>query len=61
MVLFDQLAGAYELGVDVAGGEQPVVADLGVAVGQNVQQETADELVRGQRTGIVVLGAPGGP
>jgi hypothetical protein len=58
-VALEQLPRAGELGVHVAGGEQSVVADFGVAVGQHVQQEAADELVRGQRAGIAVLGAEG--
>ena len=48
-----------KLAVDVGGGEQAEVADLDEAAGQDVEQEAADEFVRGERDGGAVLGGEG--
>ena len=41
----EQLLSAEQAGVDVARGKQPVVADLEELVRQDVQEESADELL----------------
>ncbi len=45
----DQLPGTRDVGVAAGAGEQPVVADPVEALGQGVEQEAPDELVRRQR------------
>ena len=54
-----KLAGARDVGGAVAIGEQPVVADAMEALRQDVHQEAADELVRGERHRLVAGGAVG--
>jgi hypothetical protein len=53
----EQLLGASEQGVDVGRSEQSVVSDLDETVGQNVEEEAADELVGGDRAGGIATGA----
>ncbi len=48
-----------ELRVDVARGEQPVVAQRDEAVGQDVQQEAAEGFVRVQRRDFFAAGTEG--
>lgn len=48
-----------ELGVDVAGGEQAMMADLDEALGQHVQHEPPEKLVGGERDGGRTAGAEG--
>ena len=48
-----QLASAGQVGGALAVGEQAVVADAMEALGQDVDQEAADELVGGQRHRLV--------
>ena len=48
-----QLAGLGEVGGAHAAGEQAMVADALQALGQNVDQKAADELVRIQRHGRI--------
>src|SRR6195952_1745946 len=50
-----QVADAGEIGAAGDAGEQAVVADAVEALGQDVQEEAPDELVRGQRQGAVAL------
>jgi len=45
----DQLLGARDIGFAGGAGEQPVVADAVKSPGQDVKQETSDELVCGKR------------
>jgi len=54
-----QPSGNGELGVDVAGGEQAVVPDLGEALWQDMEQEAPDELVWLQSGGLSVAGGEG--
>src|SRR6266545_2010001 len=49
-------AGENEFGAEIAAGQQAVVADLDEAVGQNVEQEAADEFLRGHGDAFAVLG-----
>src|SRR6266545_8084889 len=49
-------AGENEFGAEIAAGQQAVVADLDEAVGQNVEQEAADEFLRGHGDALAVLG-----
>ena len=52
-----QLASASDIGGAVfAVGEQPVVADAMQALGQHMDQESPDELMRRQRLGLVPAG-----
>src|SRR5262249_24318454 len=53
----EQLAGACDVVGALAAGEQAIVADAVEARGQYVHQETADELVGGERHQLVALGA----
>ena len=56
----EQLARSRQVGLATAVGEQPVVADVMEAAGQDVQQEATHELVRIERHRLVmplVLGA----
>src|SRR3954471_15901586 len=45
----DQLPGSCDIGLAAAAGEQPIVADAVEPLGQDVKQETPDELVGGER------------
>src|SRR3954454_7193845 len=42
----NQLPGSYDVGLTGGAGEQPVVADAVEPLGQDVEQEAPDELVR---------------
>ena len=53
----EQPARAVEVLGTAAVGEQAVVSDAVAALGQDVEEETTDELVRGQRHGLVSLAA----
>jgi hypothetical protein len=51
------LASTSDIGSAVfAVGEQPVVTDAMQALGQHMDQEAPDELMRGQRHGLVPAG-----
>ena len=53
----EQLASTSDIGGAVfAVGEQPVVTDAMQALGQHMDQEAADELMCGQRHGLVAVG-----
>ena len=52
----EQLAGADDILGTFAAGQQAIVADAVEACGQHVHQETADELVGGERHDLVALG-----
>jgi len=53
----EQLASTSDIGGAVfAVGEQPVVADAMQALGQHMDQESPDELMRRQRLGLVPAG-----
>ena len=52
----EALSGDGQLGVDVAGGPQAVVANAHEAGGDDVLHEAADELDRRHRRGVVVAG-----
>ena len=53
----EQLASTSDIGGAVfAIGEQAVVADAMQALGQHMDQEAPDELMRGQRHGLVAAG-----
>src|SRR5919106_4075316 len=51
----EQLPGAGDVRLARGAGEEPVVADAVEALGQDVEQEAPDELVRRQRHGAVSL------
>ena len=51
----EQLAGAFETGLASASGEEAIVADAVEAVGQHVDQETADELAGGQTHNLLAV------
>ena len=51
---FEQRSCECELGVDVAGGEQAVVADLHEAAGPDVLEKAADEFQRFEATHVPV-------
>ncbi len=53
----EQLAGALEIILACAAGEQAVVADAVKALGQGVQQEAADELIGGECHDLLPVGA----
>lgn len=55
----EERLGPFESGVYVAGCEQSEVADFGEALGQDMQQEAANEFERGQGLGVAVLGVEG--
>jgi hypothetical protein len=52
----EQFAGARDVLGPLAAGEQAIVADAVESRGQHVHQETADELVGGERHDLVPLG-----
>ena len=52
-----QLAQVGQVGGATAVGEEPVVADAMEALRQHVHEEAADELVRGERHGLVPAGS----
>src|SRR5215204_1533900 len=51
-----EMAGEREAGLAGGAGEQAVVADVVEALGQDVEQEAADELVGGERHDLLPLG-----
>ena len=53
----EKLAGARDVGLAAGAGEQAIVADAMEALGQDVEQEAADELVGVERHGPVALAA----
>ena len=55
----EQLAGARDIGGAVAIGKQTVVADAVEAVGQDVDEEAADELIGGKGHGFGARAAIG--
>ena len=52
----EQLAGASDVGGAVTIGEQAIVADAVEPLGQHVQEEAPDELVRGERHRLPAVG-----
>jgi hypothetical protein len=56
--LGEPLSGEHELGVDVAGGKEAEMADLGEALGQDMQEKALEELRVSQGDGGVAAGAP---
>lgn len=52
----EQFAGAGDVLGTFTAGEQAIVADAVASRGQHVHQETADELVGGERHDLVPLG-----
>lgn len=55
----EQRARSFEERLDVRAGEQAVVSDLDVALGQHVLDEASEELDRRDRDRLAVLGAEG--
>src|SRR3954452_966861 len=49
----DQLPGSCDIGLATGAGEQPVMADAVKPLGQDVEQEAPDELVRCKRHGAI--------
>jgi len=52
----EQFAGTFEMRLAGGAGEQSVVADAVEALGQDVEQEPADELLGGQRHDLLAVG-----
>jgi len=53
----EQRAGQRDIELAAAAGEQAIVTDAVEALGQNVEQEAADELVGAERHGTLPVGA----
>ncbi len=53
----EELSGTVEMILASAAGEQAVVADAVKALGKNMEQEPADELVGAERHHLLAIGA----